>query len=281
MVKDIYIIKNQINSKVYIGQSVNAKQRWAAHLSNARLSRTWSAIDQAIKKLGAENFYYEIIETVHNYNEREIYWIKYYNSILPNGYNYCLGGSGAETGVGSANAKIRNNEELEAIIQDLMTSSKSQVMIANEHNIDRRIISSINRGTAYKIPGLSYPIRKKKKDLSESMANLIQLDLLSCNFSLEELAVKYTCSLNTIQELNRGKLYKNLKYTYPLFNGNGKSRKLTEEQENNLKWELQHTTVSFSELAKKYNISANYIRFINTGKSRYNNTLDYPLRKHN
>ena len=60
--------------------------------------------------MGAENFYYEVIETVHNYNEREIYWIKHYNSILPNGYNYCLGGGGAETGVGSANAKIRNNE---------------------------------------------------------------------------------------------------------------------------------------------------------------------------
>ena len=66
-----------------------------------------------------------MIETVHNYNEREIYWIKHYNSILPNGYNYCLGGGGTETGVGSANAKIRNNEELEAIIGDLMVSSKS------------------------------------------------------------------------------------------------------------------------------------------------------------
>lgn len=162
-----------------------------------------------------------------------------------------------------------------------MVSSKSQVVIANEHNIDKRIISSINRGTAYKIPGLSYPIRKKKKDLSESIANLIQLDLLSCNFSLEELAIKYTCSLNTIQELNRGKLYKNLKYTYPLFSGNSKTKKLTEEQEKNLKWDLQYTTVPFSELAKKYNLSANYIRFINTGKSRYNSILNYPLRKHN
>lgn len=279
MVKDIYIIKNLINSKVYIGQSINAKQRWAAHLSNARLNRSWSAIDQAIKKLGAENFYYEIIETVHNYNEREIYWIKYYNSVLPNGYNYCLGGDGTESGVGSANAKIRSNEELEAIIQDLMISSKSQVVIANEHNLNKRIISSINRGTAYKIPGLSYPIRKKRKDLLETTAKLIQLDLLSKEFSLEELAVKYTCSLNTVQELNRGKIYKNLEYTYPLFNGNGKTRKLTKEQENGLKQELQYTTISFAELAKKYCISSNYVRFINTGKSRYDNTLEYPLRK--
>ena len=45
MIKDIYIIKNRINSKVYIGQSVNAKQRWAAHLSNARFGYTWCAID--------------------------------------------------------------------------------------------------------------------------------------------------------------------------------------------------------------------------------------------
>ena len=33
MVKDIYIIKNKFNSKVYIGQSVNPAHRWEQYRS--------------------------------------------------------------------------------------------------------------------------------------------------------------------------------------------------------------------------------------------------------
>ena len=31
MVKDIYIIKNDINEKVYIGQAIDVKQRFQSH----------------------------------------------------------------------------------------------------------------------------------------------------------------------------------------------------------------------------------------------------------
>lgn len=281
MIKEIYIIKNTVNSKVYIGQSVNSKQRWAAHLSNAKLGRHWSAIDQAINKIGPEKFYYEVIETTHNYDEREAYWINYYDSLLPNGYNYCLSGGGAASGVGSANAKIRNNETLEAIINQLMCSNDSQVSIAKEYNVNKNIISSINRGTAYKIPGISYPIRKKNRDITETMARRIQQDLLTQNYLLEELTVRYCCSLNTIQQINRGTLFKQENYSYPLFSGNRRNKKLSLEDEQSLKSQLQYETISIAELAKQYNISSRYVRLINIGESKYEEGLNYPLRKRN
>ena len=61
MKKDIYIIKNDINKKVYIGQAVNTQNRWWYHLSDARKSKKYSIIDKAINKYGKEHFHYEII----------------------------------------------------------------------------------------------------------------------------------------------------------------------------------------------------------------------------
>ena len=46
-----------------------------------------------------ENFNFEVIEEVENslLNEREIYWISFYNSLVPNGYNLTAGGEGTKS----------------------------------------------------------------------------------------------------------------------------------------------------------------------------------------
>ena len=108
MKKEIYIIRNKINNLVYIGQSFNSSVRWAGHKSSAKLGKRKIMIDQAMSDLGVENFWFEVIEVTENYDEREQYWIKYYNSQVPNGYNFLEGGDGAQPGVLSANASIRD-----------------------------------------------------------------------------------------------------------------------------------------------------------------------------
>lgn len=53
-----------------------------------------------LKKYGRNNFKKEIIErcTLNNINEREKYWIKFFNSTDRSiGYNITLGGSGCDT----------------------------------------------------------------------------------------------------------------------------------------------------------------------------------------
>ena len=75
MRKDIYIIKNDINKKVYIGQAKNAKTRFQGHCKPSSANN--EIIGRAINKYGREHFWYEILEhNVENYNEREKYWIK-------------------------------------------------------------------------------------------------------------------------------------------------------------------------------------------------------------
>jgi len=88
----IYIIKNDINDKVYIGQTVQQlKRRFQKHLSDSK--RLNLHFYRAIRKYGAEHFYIELLEECENniLDEREIYWINYYDS-YNNGYNSTLGG---------------------------------------------------------------------------------------------------------------------------------------------------------------------------------------------
>ena len=95
----IYIIKNIINNKVYIGQSVDIHRRWLVHYSlgkidaNPNRAEFNSQLHTAMRELGRENFYIEILEECEKdkLNDREIFWINYYNS-YKNGYNATKGG---------------------------------------------------------------------------------------------------------------------------------------------------------------------------------------------
>ena len=49
-----------------------------------------------MNKYGIEHFHIELIEKTDNPEEREIYWINYYNS-YHNGYNATLGGDGRKS----------------------------------------------------------------------------------------------------------------------------------------------------------------------------------------
>ena len=92
----IYIIKNKINNKVYVGQTkVSIKLRFQNHLSAARYGKDY-IIGKAIRKYGEENFYIELLEEclASELNEREMYWIAFYNATDNKcGYNMSLGGN--------------------------------------------------------------------------------------------------------------------------------------------------------------------------------------------
>lgn len=94
----IYKIENNINGKIYIGQTIQElKIRFKRHCSFSALSESEAnmPIKRAIKKYGKENFTISVIEECDNsiINDREIFWIQKYNS-FKNGYNATLGGGG-------------------------------------------------------------------------------------------------------------------------------------------------------------------------------------------
>lgn len=87
----IYKITNLINNKIYIGQSTNIQNRWEEHKFYS--SNEHTALQAAFKKYGISNFSFEVIEECpkEKLDEREIYWIKFYDS-YNNGYNLTKGG---------------------------------------------------------------------------------------------------------------------------------------------------------------------------------------------
>ena len=95
MVGKIYIITNDINNKVYIGQTVRSlHRRFICHCCNDNGKGKNMYIKRAILKYGKEHFQINLLEEVEEslLDEREIYWIKIYDS-FHNGYNLTEGGN--------------------------------------------------------------------------------------------------------------------------------------------------------------------------------------------
>ena len=86
----IYKITNLINNKIYIGQSIHITQRWKEHIQGKGNKELY--LD--IQKYSVNSFTFEIIELCpkEQLNEKESYWIKYYDSVNQ-GYNLTDGGS--------------------------------------------------------------------------------------------------------------------------------------------------------------------------------------------
>ena len=90
------MIKNNINNKSYIGQSINIENRWTHHKSELNNNRHINDyLQNAWNKYGEDNFSFIVIEECKEseLNEKEIYYINKYNS-MNNGYNLCEGGNG-------------------------------------------------------------------------------------------------------------------------------------------------------------------------------------------
>ena len=90
----VYKITNKTNGKMYIGQTkMPLVKRWYLHCHK---SSGCTALHHAIEKYGSENFIVEQIDVACDRAEldrKEQFWIEYYNSIVPNGYNLKSGGN--------------------------------------------------------------------------------------------------------------------------------------------------------------------------------------------
>lgn len=90
MSKGIYYI--EINNKKYIGQSICIEDRWNRHESELKNGIHHSSkLQNAYNIYGADAVTYGILELCDNLDEREKYWINYYDS-FNNGYNETPGG---------------------------------------------------------------------------------------------------------------------------------------------------------------------------------------------
>lgn len=89
----IYLYENAINHKKYVGQTTKSvKERHQNH----KWQKYNSYFHNALTKYGEDNFTLKVIDVAYSQeelDEKEIYWIKYYDSVKQ-GYNLTSGGGG-------------------------------------------------------------------------------------------------------------------------------------------------------------------------------------------
>jgi len=106
--KYIYLITSP-SGKQYVGQSkVPVDRKIKSYIKLEKYIKSNRLIANAIKKYGWDNMKFEIIEqnqdwTLEQLNEREIFWIAKYNTLVE-GYNMTPGGEGVDSECARQNA---------------------------------------------------------------------------------------------------------------------------------------------------------------------------------
>ena len=169
----IYKITNKITGKSYIGQSVNIATRWSAHKSTSRSKETLDGneLHKDILELGIDNFLFEVIEetTVDKLDEREIYWIQYYDTYY-NGYNHTLGGNG--------NVRLDYNKIRELWKQGL-TSKEIAPIIGSSIDTINQALTNLGITTEEK--------RERSKELIKNSFAAYKRNVLKINMETNEV----------------------------------------------------------------------------------------------
>lgn len=284
MKKYIYKITNLINGMVYIGQTKNIQKRWHQHCLTASICKKNIYLYNAMRKYGVNNFKIETIEgPIENYNEREIYWIAYYNSYLDRakGYNMTIGGEEPPLINGEDSPlAIYDNATIRQIQQELINNQLSYQEISVKYNICIEYLSSINRGTARHDDNLSYPLRingneRKKEDTITEICYY----LLYTTNSIEQISRILSVDSNTIYLVNKGKhYYNNKELLYPIRQPHSR---ISTYLLNSIYNDLLGNELKMSDIEKKYRLSKATINRINQGKNYKNKNFSYPLRPSN
>ena len=289
MKKDIYIIKNDINSKVYVGQAINVKQRFQKHCKPSS-SQDNDLVSRAIQKYGRNHFWYEILESqIENYDQREKYWISYYNCIRPNGYNTSEGGNYPPVQKGTHHPESKlTDKQLNELIYDLQYTQLSYSQLSDKYDLSKSSIYEINNGKTYFNSEISYPIRTNKNPrgaLSDKQVlEIIEL-LKSSYLSYEEIGSQYGVEARAISRINRGVFHKQTSETYPIRIGKlgNNTPKLSYEQVTEIIDLLVNSTLSLRQIAKKFGVEYKDILGIKNGTTKLyrKKDLEYPLRSNN
>lgn len=138
----IYIIRNTVNSCVYVGQTVQGiDKRYKQHVDNAKNTDSRRKLYRAMRKIGIDKFYVEPLDKIefsgNELTELEQYYIDKFNSI-ETGYN-------AIKHDDTYSYSRLQDYEKEQIKQDYI-NGESLLKIAVNHDIQRQLVSKICHG---------------------------------------------------------------------------------------------------------------------------------------
>lgn len=211
--KYIYKITNNINKKCYIGQTLDWKRRKTEHFGNSQLSYV-SLIGRAIKKYGKSNFTFEVLGYFENYNDKEKYFIKKYNTIASNGYNIQNGGEEPPVHHEEEHPMCKITKQIALDIIQCLKKDKDNKYIINKYNVSDDIIRHINNGTSWRQEDEKYPLRTKN-DAPDFVLKILDM-LENTNLTQKEIASQLGVARSTVTMINIGKNHRLSNKSYPI-----------------------------------------------------------------
>lgn len=192
----IYKITNKVSNNAYIGQARKIGVRIKAHLYSAMRpgAKDYNyPIHIAIRKYGIDAFSFEIVErcTSTELNDRERYWISYYNTRAV-GYNQTDGGN-----QGIRHIKLTKADVMLIIAE--LRAFKTDLEIAKQFHVSKDMVHRINGGRSWYDPNLVYPIRP---DTADALALRSYTGFCIGQYSLDgTLLGKFTSTHQAAQKL--------------------------------------------------------------------------------
>lgn len=277
----IYVIKNTVNEKVYIGQTMyNPKFRLKYYINKASQGYT-NKIARAIREIGESCFFIEILEEVDNdkLDIREEFYIKHFNSTV---YGYNTQTKSKQTRNYSPKQRI-SSEILHKLFTELIETKNLEQVIQNNQQVHKKIksiVQQINYGKIYR-QNVDYPIvpTKKTQKLSSKEADSIKEHLKSNVYTMQQLKDMYKVSATTITNINKGIVYFDSTLKYPIripekwgyIKNNGLYDKIVY---------LLKKGCIYKDIANTLNISISTVNDIDKGRTYINSEEKYPIRKH-
>lgn len=220
----IYAYKRKSDEKiVYVGQTVNLKNRHYRHVKidpwDMTLIEYNYPLSRGIRKYGEGGYDLVVLEEVDNpdeLNNREIYYIKKYNTYF-DGYNQTTGGSNRAM-------PVYEEDVVDKAISLLKDHSVKFEEIATKTGLSLTHIYNINSGERRRREEEEYPIRpsnvKGTRGLKFSQEEVKEIHelILNSNKTMKKISEDYNCNDATIRKINKGerKAYVLDGYTYPL-----------------------------------------------------------------
>ena len=197
----VYLITNKVNDKRYVGITTKKlRRRFNKHVRDNEFF-----LGKAIKKYGKENFKIELIEKVNidKLNDREIYWIKKYNTFKGKDYNATAGGCGLkgmkhteETKQKISNSQKGNFKGKDNPMYGADLSGDNNPMYGKKHKKETKQKISQKALERFKDPQ-NHPRTKYSKELCLTIYN----EYKNSNTSYDKLKEKYNTSKSAIYRI--------------------------------------------------------------------------------
>lgn len=165
----IYIIKNTLDDRVYIGSTNNFRERFRSHRNKLKIGKNASLyLQNFCNKYGIDKLNFEVLEIIEDINsllKREEYWLKKlkpeFNLMLTplrqNGYKHKdetiqkmkqIARASFDNGRKSWNkGKYKISDEDILIIKQKIASGEKQNKIAKEYKVANSVINKIHLNT--------------------------------------------------------------------------------------------------------------------------------------